>query len=193
MKQVLENVKSKQYLVADHQERKLGLYEDGQLVHCISNVVFGKNGCTYDKVEGDGCTPLGDFPLGFAFGLDDVSFLYPYYQITPNAYFVSDSNSKFYNEWVWVLDEEQTYPYSYMKSSKQILWDDAEHLSDYEKTYWYGIVIEYNMNPKEKNKGSAIFLHVKNKDYTEGCVAVTKSDMEYILKWIKVGARILIQ
>jgi L,D-peptidoglycan transpeptidase YkuD (ErfK/YbiS/YcfS/YnhG family) len=194
MKKVLENLKSRQYLVADYKEKKLGLYEDGQLIHCISNVVFGKNGCTYSKVEGDGCTPLGDYLLGNAFGFEELSLKYPYYQITPNAYFVSDSRSCFYNEWVWVHAKKQNYPYSYMRDSDKILWDEAEHLSDYDETYQYGVVIEYNMHPKILGKGSAIFLHVKNKDYTEGCVAVSKEEMEFILRWLHCkDARILIQ
>ena len=194
MKNVLEHVKSKQVLVADSKKKMLGLYEDGKLVYCIEDVVFGKNGCSFDKVEGDGCTPLGDFPLGIGFGLEFIDLSYPYYQITPDAYFVSDCHSPFYNEWVFVSPIKQTYPYPYMKVSDKISWLEAEHLSDYEKTYSYALVIEYNMHPKVLGKGSAIFLHVKNKEYTEGCVAISKEDMKFVLQWLKVNdARIIIQ
>ena len=81
-----------------------------------------------------------------------------------------------------------------MKVSDKISWLEAEHLSDYEKTYSYALVIEYNMHPKVLGKGSAIFLHVKNKEYTEGCVAISKEDMKFVLQWLKVNdARIIIQ
>ena len=42
------------------------------------------------------------------------------------------------------------------------------------------------MNPVRKNKGSAIFIHVANKNYkkTEGCIALGKKDLRKILKLV---------
>ena len=38
------------------------------------------------------------------------------------------------------------------------------------------LVLNFNMNPISKNRGSAIFIHVANKNYkkTQGCIALKK-------------------
>jgi L,D-peptidoglycan transpeptidase YkuD (ErfK/YbiS/YcfS/YnhG family) len=56
-----------------------------------------------------------------------------------------------------------------------------------DQLYKYGVVINYNMNPVIKGKGSAIFLHVwKNRSAgTAGCVAVPEESMTRILKWLE--------
>ena len=53
-------------------------------------------------------------------------------------------------------------------------------------------VINYNINPTLKNKGSAIFLHVstKNLDNTKGCVAIKKKNLITLLAEIKKNTKI---
>ena len=48
-----------------------------------------------------------------------------------------------------------------------------EKLYKKENIYDIILVLNYNMNPIIKNKGSAIFIHVAKKNYkkTEGCIA----------------------
>lgn len=185
MKNMKELEKYSQCIVVDSKEKKMTLFDKGKLICEINNVALGKNGCTDKKIEGDGCTPLGDFPIGFAFGFSDLTISYPYYKITSDIYFVSDSDSPYYNEWVSLGEKTENFLYSYMKTSANIAWKEAEHLCDYPVAYQFGLVIEYNMNPRTKGKGSAIFLHVKGKDYTEGCVAVHREEMQFILNWIQ--------
>ena len=193
MKNTVEYAKYNQCIVVDSHEQKMFLYEKGNLICTFDSIVLGKNGCTLHKEDGDGCTPLGNFALGFAFGMDDCSISYPFYQITAEDYFVSDSESEYYNQWVRISLEKQVFPYDYMKTSTCISWKEAEHLCDYTIPYQLGLVIEYNMHPIVKRKGSAIFLHVKNKDYTEGCVAISKEQMQFVLHWLREkDARILI-
>ena len=52
----------------------------------------------------------------------------------------------------------------------------AEKLYRKDNIYDIIVVIEYNMKPIKKNKGSAIFLHITKKNFkrTEGCVAIKK-------------------
>ena len=47
-------------------------------------------------------------------------------------------------------------------------------------------MLNYNLNPTIKNKGSAIFLHIAKKNYkkTEGCIAVKKIELRKIIKII---------
>ena len=48
------------------------------------------------------------------------------------------------------------------------------------------MVLNYNMKPVIKNKGSAIFLHIANKKFnaTKGCVAIAKRAFIKILPLI---------
>ncbi len=154
-----------------------------ETIKTIEPVYIGKNGITQNKEEGDNKTPLGLFPLGPAFGTKDLNIKYPYLKITENSYFVDDINSIFYNKWV-ELGDIPINGYPYMTNSDKITWNSAEHLIDYPISYELGLIIEYNMENTIKGKGSAIFCHIKNKDYTEGCIAINKNDMEYIINWL---------
>ena len=62
-----------------------------------------------------------------------------------------------------------------------------EKLFKNNNTYDILIVLDYNMNPTIKNKGSAIFIHVAKKNYkkTEGCIALRKNDLLKIIKKLK--------
>ena len=63
----------------------------------------------------------------------------------------------------------------------------AEKLYRRENIYDIILVLNFNMNPVKKNKGSAIFIHVAKKSYqsTQGCIALSKSDLIKLLKSIK--------
>ena len=56
------------------------------------------------------------------------------------------------------------------------------------------IVLDYNMSPIKKNKGSAIFIHISKNNYksTEGCVALRKIDLLKIIKDLKENTKIKI-
>ena len=62
-----------------------------------------------------------------------------------------------------------------------------ERLFKKNNTYDILIVLDYNMSPKIKNKGSAIFIHIAKKNYkkTEGCIALKKNDLLKIIKKLK--------
>lgn len=179
---MLNQEQDKKLIVIDH--NKIKLYTNNHLDKELDDVHLGKNGLSDNKVEGDLCTPKGLYNLGFAFGTKDLNINYPYYKINENIYWVSDSNSKYYNEWVEITDDKKEFPYSYMHTDSKITWSEAEHLIDYPEEYEIAIVIEYNFNPKVANKGSAIFFHLKKKETTSGCIATNKENLLYILQWI---------
>ena len=56
------------------------------------------------------------------------------------------------------------------------------------------IVIDYNLDPVVKNKGSAIFLHIAKKNYlpTKGCVAISKKDILFLISKINKKTKIKI-
>ena len=59
----------------------------------------------------------------------------------------------------------------------------AEKLYRKDNIYDLILILNYNMDPIYKNKGSAIFIHVARKNYksTAGCVAIKKSHLKNIV------------
>ena len=130
------------------------------------------------KREGDGKSPSGIFPLGIAFGYGASSMTQmPYRQATEDDFWVDDVNSEEYNQWV----KGKPHAASWEKMKR----DDDQ--------YKYGVVIEYNMHPVVKGKGSAIFLHVwKQGEATAGCVSLSEENLLEILQWLDPAKKPLI-
>lgn len=172
----------KQLITVSAKKKTIKLKENWKTLKTIKAISIGKNGVTKNKKEGDQKTPLGLFKLGPAFGKEKTKIKYPYIKITPNTYYIDDQNSKYYNKWVEINGKLKT-PYSYIINKNKITWESSEHLIEY-KEYDLGIIIEYNIEKPDNQKGSAIFIHIKNHPYTKGCIALNKEDLEYILNWL---------
>ncbi len=130
----------------------------------------GRNGVTASKKEGDGCTPVGLFKLGHAFGIKEKPDTKAAYRsITENSYWVDDTHSCYYNTW--------------FEGQQNDGWSSAEHLADYPREYAYAVVVEYNTAERLPGKGSAVFLHCGNRP-TAGCVAIPEPALLNILKWL---------
>ena len=88
-----------------------------------------------------------------------------------------DPSSKHYNKIV-------NYPFRY---SIEKLWRK-------DNIYDVIIIIDYNLNPVIKNKGSAIFLHLAKKNYqaTKGCVAINKKNMQLLVSKLDKKSRLII-
>ena len=88
-----------------------------------------------------------------------------------------DPSSKKYNQLVYL-------PFSY----------SHEKLFIKENIYDIILVLDYNMNPIVKDKGSAIFIHVAKKNYskTKGCIAVNKFSLLEIIKRLKIRSKVKI-
>ena len=142
---------------------------------------IGKSGITKFKYEGDLATPKGLFNLGKLYYRKDRIKLknckIKKKIIKKNMGWCDDSRSKKYNQEV-ILPTKYT----------------AEKLYRKNKNYDLFIVIKYNYKPAIKNKGSAIFLHLANKNYkpTKGCVAISKNDFLKIIPIINKKTKILI-
>ena len=83
---------------------------------------------------------------------------------------------------------------SYNKLIKTPSKYNYEKLYKKENVYDIILVLNYNMNPVSKNKGSAIFIHVSKKNYkkTEGCIAIKKIHLLKIVKELKNNTRVKI-
>jgi len=69
-----------------------------------------------------------------------------------------------------------------------------EKLFKKENIYDIILVLNYNMNPIKKNKGSAIFIHVAKNNFkkTKGCVAIKKQNLIKLLKEISPNTKVKI-
>ncbi len=70
-----------------------------------------------------------------------------------------------------------------------------EKLYKKENIYDIVLVLNFNMNPISKNRGSAIFIHVANKNYkkTQGCIALKKIHLLKIIEEFKNNTQIKIE
>lgn len=137
----------------------------------ITKCSLGRSGIKKNKFEGDGSTPAGIFSLREIFYRQDkidLSFSSLKLNIIKKNYGWCDQPSDIkYNQKVFL-------PYL---SSAENLWRDDDR-------YDIIIVLGYNDRPVVSGKGSAIFIHVTNSYHkpTEGCIAIKKSDLIYIVK-----------
>lgn len=134
---------------------------------------IGKNGLG-KEYEGDMKTPIGIYKLGIAFGIhNNVKTQLDYITLNENMYWIGDSNSKYYNQFI-----ETTKNQTDWNNSKN------EHLIDENIAYEYAIEIKYNEDGI-KNKGSAIFLHCIKNGATAGCVSIPSDKMKFVLNNVK--------
>ena len=140
---------------------------------------IGKSGTTEKKIEGDGCTPLGKYLIKEVFyrsdriNLQNISFPKP--SIESNNGWSDDINSKEYNKLIM-------FPFK----------ESAERLFRSDNIYDIICVIDYNLNPIIKNKGSAIFMHIARADYsgTQGCVAISEKNLVLLLSMININTEL---
>ena len=141
---------------------------------------IGKNGLKKNKIEGDNCTPIGTFSLGPVY--------YRYDRLNkPNTKLKTIRINK---QMGWCDDPNNINYNKEIKLNKKI---KAEKLYRKDKIYDIIIVINYNTQRIIRNKGSAIFIHVTN-NYkpTRGCITLSLSDLEILLKIIKRNSKIKI-
>tara|TARA_B100001113_G_C20949295_1_gene552407 strand:- start:210 stop:701 length:492 start_codon:yes stop_codon:yes gene_type:complete len=141
--------------------------------HYKIKCAVGKRGISKKKIEGDFKTPKGSFKiLNIFYRKDRVFHLktnIPKSPIYKNMGWCDDPDSKKYNKLI-------KFPFSYR----------AEKLYRSDNIYDIILVLNYNMKPTIKDKGSAIFIHVAKKKYnsTKGCVAIAKRELKKIIKSI---------
>jgi len=91
----------------------------------------------------------------------------------------------------WCDDPRSSH---YNKLIKLPFAHNHEKLFKRENIYDIVLVLNYNMNPVKKNKGSAIFIHVAKNNFkkTEGCVAIKKPSLIKLIKKINQNTKVKI-
>lgn len=142
---------------------------------------LGKAGIQKKFKEGDKITPKGTYKISSIYYREDrikkIKCSIRKIKITKQMGWCDDSKSKYYNKQIKIPSK-------------------LSHETLYRKDNIYDVVcvINYNINPTLKEKGSAIFLHIARKKYqkTNGCIAVKKNHLIKLLALIKKKTRIKI-
>ena len=143
---------------------------------------LGKAGIGNKKIEGDNITPKGTFKIVEIYYRRDrikkISSKFKLIKITKKMGWCDDPRSKNYNQLI-----ETPSKFSH------------ENFFRKDNLYDIILVLDYNINPIIKNKGSAIFFHIAKKNYrpTAGCIALKKIDLLKLLKVIDKNTKILIE
>jgi L,D-peptidoglycan transpeptidase YkuD (ErfK/YbiS/YcfS/YnhG family) len=132
-----------------------------------------------EKSEGDLKSPAGIYKFGKAFGYADApppNTRLPYQKASAQDFYVSDPASTEYNQWVNLKSGVDPHT----------RWASFEKMRRSDSLYELGIVVEYNMSPVVKGKGSAIFFHIwRAADApTAGCTAMEKQHLVELLQWL---------
>ncbi|MBR2045560.1 MAG: L,D-transpeptidase family protein [Agathobacter sp.] len=145
-----------------------------------TEAMIGRNGLGKKK-EGDGKTPVGVFCFTKAFGiLENPGTKMEYTQVDESHYWVDDSSSNYYNQFISIDEVEPD-------------WKSAEHICEYEGSYYYVLAINYNSD-RIPGVGSAVFLHCtsENVEATAGCIAIPDIYMREIVKRVKSQCIVII-
>lgn len=147
----------------------------------VMRCALGRSGRRARKREGDGATPAGRFEiLGVLYRPDrrrrPVTGL-PVRAIRPFDGWCDASGDRCYNRQVRL-----PYP-----ASHERLWRD-------DPLYDLVVILDYNINPRKRGAGSAIFMHVARPGQlpTEGCVALDARDLERLLTRLKRSDGVLV-
>ena len=140
---------------------------------------LGKRGIGIKKKEGDLITPKGIYKIkGILYRQDKVKNLRTKIrkkEIDKKMGWCDDPNSKKYNQLI-KLPSKFSYERLYRKDN----------------IYDIILVLDFNMNPIKKYKGSAIFIHVAKNNYkkTKGCIAIKKKDLILLLRKINKRTKV---
>ena len=142
---------------------------------------LGRSGVGKKEKEGDKITPKGTYKIVKIYYRNDrvkkILSNFKLFKIKKNMGWCDDPKSRKYNQPIKL-------PTKY----------NHENLYRKDNTYDLILVLNYNMKPTIKNKGSAIFIHVAKKNYkkTAGCIAIRKFDLIRLIKEIKQNTRVII-
>ena len=140
---------------------------------------LGKAGIRIKKKEGDNITPKGTYKIIRIYCRKDrirqVKSRIKIYKINKKIGWCDDPRSEKYNQLIKLPNK-------------------FRHEKFYRKDHLYDliIVLNYNMRPVIKNKGSAIFIHLAKRNYypTKGCIALSKNNLLMILNKINKNTKI---
>lgn len=151
---------------------------DDQTFECA----LGKGGISDEKIEGDGVTPVGRFPLRHILyrpdRIEKPICNMPVYATEQDNGWCDAPDHPDYNRFVHLPHPARC----------ESLWRE-------DRVYDLIVVIGYNDDPIQSGKGSAIFMHVARPDFepTEGCIALKLDDLKFVVRNLNKESFIEIQ
>jgi len=140
---------------------------------------LGKNGLSASRREGDGTTPTGIFRIGRTMYGNEANpgVKFRYRKLRCGDWWDEDPRSATYNTFQHVACGTRP-PFRIVSEG---MWQNP-------KAYPYLAVVEFNMRPAVPGRGSGIFLHAQTGRPTNGCVSLRRTDLRYVLRWLRPGA-----
>ena len=141
----------------------------------------GKRGIGVKKREGDLITPIGTFKITkLLYRKDRLKNLKTCLKktiINKTMGWCDDTRSKSYNKLI-----RSPFKFTFEKLFRK------------DNMYDIILVLNFNMSPIKKHKGSAIFIHVAKNNYkkTKGCIAIKKKDLIFLLRKIDKNTKVKI-
>ncbi|MBO0734037.1 MAG: L,D-transpeptidase family protein [Methylocapsa sp.] len=150
-----------------HKELPLGRLHAGNLALACA---LGRAGISHAKSEGDRATPSGRFRFTGGFFRQDrvarLAWALPMMGLKPSDAWCDDPGSANYNRRIRLPS----------RAGHEKLWRE-------DRLYDLIAVLDYNIRPRRKPRGSAIFLHCTRPGFapTEGCLALPIDNLRRLL------------
>ena len=142
---------------------------------------LGRAGTSIFKREGDGATPVAGMALLSCYvrsgRLPGVRPVLPTIRSRPDSGWCDAPTHPAYNRPVRL-----PFPAS------------CETLQRADRLYDLVVVLDWNITRRGRGRGSAIFLHIARQGFapTEGCVAVSPTDMRRLVPFLRKGVRLTV-
>lgn len=151
-------------------DKTKGLLQVGQTVFPCA---LGRGGIAADKREGDGATPLGSMRLLSGYFRRD--------HVARGRTRLAMSRIGADIGWCDAPGDR-----NYNRPVKIPCGASHERMKRDDRLYDVCIVLDWNIRPRRRGRGSAIFFHLARPDFTptQGCVAVTAQVMARLLPYL---------
>jgi len=140
---------------------------------------IGRSGRSTLKREGDGATPIAAMKLlyGFVRG-DHVRFLETPLQM-----------QRIRKDMLWCDQPDNP---NYNRLVKAPFKPSHEEMLRRDGLYDICLVLDWNIRSRRRHRGSAIFFHLIRPGYepTAGCVAVSRKDMQRLIRFFRKGTTV---
>jgi L,D-peptidoglycan transpeptidase YkuD (ErfK/YbiS/YcfS/YnhG family) len=153
---------------------------------------IGRNGTVdgAERTQGSMTTPRGTYTITETFGNGPAPYTsMPYHRTRQGDYWVGDNTSRYCN--TLRISGQGGFRWWLPQSNRNA----SENLRAYGAQYRYVAVINFNRPPdgQQAYRGFAIFLHVKSRSATAGCLGITAGQMEQVLRYLRPGDKITIR
>jgi L,D-peptidoglycan transpeptidase YkuD (ErfK/YbiS/YcfS/YnhG family) len=147
-----------------------------QFQHLTFDVAIGRNGRTAIKREGDGKTPITSMAILYGFYRGDRA---P--KVKTNIHLKPIQKNM-----LWC---DAAIDPNYNRLSRRPLSASHEEICRDDGLYDICIVLDWNIRPRKRGCGSAIFMHMAKPGYkpTAGCIALRPNDMRRLLPHLTPG------